>query len=210
MRIGINISADLRERMKPLMAVTNISQICRDALKAYVETYERAQERARLDGMQEVADRIAKRMLPEVVDWGTLGLEDAKVWVQMAKPEDFERLVRRMEQLEGRQKSPWETIIPPVTGSNDFYTRQHEHEEWLSWVDKRDDSNFSIYLAAKSEYEGSYLQYILAVWQMVKDIVAMEAAVTEKKFEEARRKSTEDGFKERQAKAEVLAKLDGM
>ena len=34
MRIGVNISEDLKKRMKPLMAISNISQICRDAIRA--------------------------------------------------------------------------------------------------------------------------------------------------------------------------------
>ena len=206
MRIGVNISDDLRERMKPLMLVSNISQVCRDAIKTYVQNYERAQERAKRDGMEEVAERIAKELSPEVVDWGTLGLEDAKLWVQLAKPEDFERLLYRLEHFKDGQRSPWEMIIPPVGGSISFYTREKEHTEWLRWVEERDDDTFSLYLAAKSEYEQAYLNYVLAVWQMVKERVADNTAETEKGFKEANQKSLEEGLKNGKAKAEILTK----
>jgi hypothetical protein len=33
MRIGINIPNDLYERFKPLRAIYNLSQVCRDAIK---------------------------------------------------------------------------------------------------------------------------------------------------------------------------------
>lgn len=206
MRIGINISDDLRKRMKPLMVVSNISQICRDAIKAYVENYERAQERAKRDGMEEVAERLAKKMAPPLVDWGTLGLEDARLWVELAKPEDFKRLLYRLDNFKDRERSPWETVIPHVWGSMSFYEREREHQEWLRWVDESDDSEFLHYLTAKSEYEQSYLNYILAVWQMVKERIAANTTAIEKTFKEARQKSLEEGLKDGEAKAEILAK----
>ena len=207
MRIGINITDDLRERMKPLMLVSNISQICRDAIKAYVQNYERAQERAKSDGMEAVAERLAKEMSPALVDWSTLGLEDAKLWVQLAKPEDFERQLHRLERFKRQKESPWTLLIEPVAGSTwNFHIRADEHKEWLRWVDHSDDGTSSLYLAAKSEYEQTYLNYILAVWQMVKDRVAANTAAIEKGFKEARRKSIEEGLKEGRAKADILAK----
>lgn len=207
MRIGINISDDLRERMKPLMLVSNISQVCRNAIKAHVENYEHAQERAKRDGMEEVADRLAKEMAPEVVDWGTLGLEDAKLWVQLAKPEDFERQLYRLERFKRQKESPWTLLIEPVAGSIwHFHSRADEHKDWLRWVDQIDDGTSSLYLAAKSEYEQSYLKYILAVWQMVKDRVTTNTAVMENRFMEARKNSLEEGLKGGQAKAEFLTK----
>lgn len=206
MRIGVNISGGLRERMKPLMAVSNISQICRDAIKAYVENYERAQERAEKDGMGEVAERLAEQMTPALVDWGTLGLEDVKLWVQLAKPEDFEKQVDRLARFKSRKESPWTLLIQPVAGSTwHFHSRADEHKDWLRWIDQADDEESSLYLAAKSEYEEAYLNYILAVWQMVKDRIAANAAETEKRFKEARRKSLDEGMKAAKTKAEVLA-----
>jgi hypothetical protein len=203
MRIGINISDDLRERMKPLMVVSNISQICRDAIKAYVQNYEGAKERAKSDGMEAVAERLAKEMSPGLVDWSTLGLEDAKLWVQLAKPEDFERQIYRLERFNKQKESPWTLLIEPVAGSTwNFHIRADEHKDWLRWVDQSDDGTSSLYLAAKTEYEQAYLNYILAVWQMVKEQVAANTATMEKKFMEAREKS----LKEEKAKAEILAK----
>lgn len=202
MRIGINISDDLRKRMKPLMVVSNISQICRDAIKAYVENYERAQERAKRDGMEEVAERLAKKMAPPLVDWGTLGLEDAKLWVQLAKPEDFERQLWRLEHFK-RQDEPWTELIAPIAGSNwSFHPRAHEHEDWLQRVYQVDDGT---YLAAKLEYEQSYLNYILAVWQMVKDRIAADTTAMEKRFKEAKQKSLAEGLKSVKDKVEILA-----
>jgi uncharacterized protein YbjQ (UPF0145 family) len=207
MRIGVNISDDLRERMKPLMLVSNISQICRDAIKAYVENYERAKERAKSDGMEVVAERLAKEISPGLIDWGTLGLEDAKLWVQLAKPEDFEHQLCRLERFNNHKESPWTLLIEPVAGSTwNFHIRADEHKEWLRWIDQSDDGTSSLYLAAKTEYEQGYLNYIVAVWQMVKERVAANTATMEKKFKEAREKSLEDGLKDGKAKAEILAK----
>ena len=59
MRIGVNIPEDLYQRLKPLKETVNISQVCREAIEAYVNDYERALSRNEADGMDDVVDRLS-------------------------------------------------------------------------------------------------------------------------------------------------------
>ncbi len=191
MRIGINVPDDLLKRLEPMKTVTNVSQICRDAIKAQVEAYERAMARANQDGMEAIAERLGAMMVPQEVDWELLGIEDAKMWVQLAKPEDFERQFDRLERFVDQRQSPWTRLIQRVEGSIWYFDiRADEHQEWLRWIDQSDDETSSLYLAAKREYEQAYLNYILAVWNMAKKMAkekqSSESVAREKARREAR------------------------
>ncbi|GAI08168.1 unnamed protein product, partial [marine sediment metagenome] len=101
MRIGINVPNDLLKRMEPLKQMINVSQVCRDAIQACVDTYERARERARQDGMEEVAIGLQQELESYDLDWEALGHEDAKLWIQKASLKDFEHFAHN---LKGRQE----------------------------------------------------------------------------------------------------------
>ena len=82
MRIGINVPNDLIKRMEPLKQMINISQVCRDAIQGWVDTYERARERAGQDGMEAVTLRLRRELESYEVDWEAIWHEDAKGWVE--------------------------------------------------------------------------------------------------------------------------------
>ncbi|MBF8268004.1 MAG: hypothetical protein HW388_1512 [Dehalococcoidia bacterium] len=109
MRIGIKVADDILKRMEPFRHLTNVSQICRDAIEAWVDSYERARNRAREDGMEAVAARLQSEHAEQTVDWEALGHEDAKLWVQMATLEDFETLFHnlKVKERQGRSSENW-------------------------------------------------------------------------------------------------------
>ena len=73
MRIGLNIPDDLLTRLEPLKPSINVSQICREAIEAYVDSYERASMKIEEDGTLEEAERIWRQEESRVVDWEELG-----------------------------------------------------------------------------------------------------------------------------------------
>ncbi len=167
MRIGINISDELLKRMEPLKTVTNVSQICRDAIKRHVEAYERALKQAKEDGIEPIAERLSNMLLPQEVDWELLGIEDGKMWVQLAKVDDFEYLLERLEVVERQGRSPYEVPIPRLQGDKVFEEHSYEHNEWF---DKRIEAGQANnpYVEAKLIYQRGKVSYILAVWKMAK------------------------------------------
>lgn len=169
MRVGINIPDDLLKRLEPFKAVTNISKICRVAIKTQVEAYERAMAHAKEDGMSVIAQRLGEELTPPVVDWELLGIEDAQIWVQLAKLEDFECLLSRMEVFDHQGKSLFEIPIPRVQGDKFFELRINNYDEWF---DKQIEANPDVnpYVEAKLIYQRGKISYILAVWQMAKGI----------------------------------------
>jgi len=167
-RIGINVPDDLLKRMEPLKTVTNVSQICRDAIKTHIEAYERAMTRAKEDGMNAIAEHLSNKLVPQEVDWELLGIEDAKIWVQLAKLENFEYLLHKLEVLERQGRSPYEVRIPRVQGDKSFGERSDEHDEWfLRQIEADKESNPDI--EAELIYQRGKLSYILAVWNMTKE-----------------------------------------
>ncbi|MBP1706676.1 MAG: hypothetical protein H6Q39_400 [Chloroflexi bacterium] len=169
MRIGINIPDDLLKRMEPLKNVTNISQVCRNSIKTYVEAFERATTRVEKDGINKVADRLSNELVPPVFDWELIGIEDAKTWVQLAKVEDFQCLMERLKVLEGQGRPPYEVPLPRVQGTKVFEQRAYEHEEWF---DRLADSDPLVnpYIEAKAAYQRGKISYILSVWRLAQSM----------------------------------------
>jgi hypothetical protein len=187
-RIGINVPDELLKRIEPLKTVTNVSQICRDAIKTHVETYERAMARAKQDGMEAIAERLGSMLVPQEVDWELLGIEDAKMWVQLAKLEDFENLLHRLEVLKRQGRSPYEVPIPRVQGVKFFEEQSYEHDEWFDrQVEVNEEKN--PYIEAKLEYQRGKLSYILAVWNMAKEIAKEQYKTESITREHARREA---------------------
>lgn len=185
MRIGINVPDDLLRRLEPLKAVTNISQICRDAIKAHVEAYERAKTRAKQDRINAIAERLGNKLVPQEVDWELLGIEDARLWVQLARLEDFEYLLHRLEVLERQGRSPYEVPIPRVQGVRFFEERSSEHDEWFDRRIEADEES-NPYVEAKLTYQRGKLSYILAVWEMAKEVAKGKRKVESVARESAR------------------------
>lgn len=188
MRIGINVPDELLKKLEPLKTVTNVSQICRDAIKAHVEAYERAKTRAKRDGIDAIAERLGNKLVPQEVDWELLGIEDAKMWVQLAKLEDFEYLSQKLEVLERRGHSPYEVTFPRVQGVKSFEERFWEHDEWfVRQIEADEESDPDV--EAKLIYQRGKLSYILAVWEKAKEIAKEKRKIESIARENARREA---------------------
>lgn len=177
MRIGINVPDELLRRMAPIRQVANLSQICRQAIKDWVDAYERAKDHARLDGMEAVAARFLAEHTQQSVDWEALGHEDAKLWVQVACLEDFETLFHnlKIKEREGRSDN-WIPLYRHLEGTKTFWDRQHEHKEWFYRQIEFDEKTNHIE-AAETQYTRAWLSYVTAVWQMVKDGIEADAKI---------------------------------
>ena len=188
MRIGINVPNDLLRRMKPLKGVANTSQICRDAIEAWVEAYERTMFEARENGAEAAAARLSGEHAEHTVDWAGLGREDARSWVKRASVDDFDNLFHNLKVLEREGRSPRVWIIAGIfEGVKTFWNRQGEHREWFYRQYELDEGTNS-YERAESEYTRGWFGYVTAVWQMAQGQIAASAQALEEVSQESRRK----------------------
>lgn len=186
MRIGINVPDELLKKLEPNKAVTNISQICRQAVKDRVDAFQRANDRAQSDGMDAAAARLITEHVNQSVDWEALALEDAKLWVQLASLEDFDDLFNnlRIKETKGRSDN-WIPVGRNVAGTKTFMDRQHEHKDWFYRQIGLDDT-LNPFEAAETIYTRSWLLYVTAVWQMVRDGIEAEARGREEAVKNSR------------------------
>ncbi|MBI2847039.1 MAG: hypothetical protein HYX82_04070 [Chloroflexi bacterium] len=166
MRIGINVPDKLLKRMEPVRQLMNLSQVCREAIESRVNAYERALVRAQRDGMETVAERLWQGQSAQTIDWEALGLEDGKLWVQLASQKDWEYLLHRLEVLKRQQRSPGSWVVPYLVGTKTFSDRWHENKEWF-YRQYELDENTDHHQQAESAYTRGLLSYLTAVWQMV-------------------------------------------
>jgi|GEM_PF-1724875 metal-responsive CopG/Arc/MetJ family transcriptional regulator len=186
MRIGINISDELIRNLEPIKAFTNISQICRQAIKDRVEVFQRADARAQSDGMDVAAARLIAEHKTQAVDWEAMALEDAKLWVQLASMKDFDDLFHnlRIKESKGRIDN-WIPTNGYLSGSKTFVDRQYENQDWFYRQVEMDESINHIQVA-ETHYTGSWLSYVTAVWQMAKDGIAAEVKEREETLANAK------------------------
>jgi len=167
MRIGINIPNSLFKRMEPLKQMINVSQVCRDAIQDWVDTYEHAMEKARQNGMEEVAAVLTHKWESYEVDWQAIGHEDAHIWAQKATPDNFEHFAHNLKIGRSKGRTPGIWMAPHLPGTKVFGERQAEHEEWFAQQCELDwDSN--PYLRAQEEYERGWTSYIITILDMAK------------------------------------------
>ncbi len=180
MRIGINVPNELIKRMEPIRDVTNVSQICRDAIQTWVDAYENASDRAKKDGVEEIADRLWHEYSDKSVNWEALGHEDAKLWVQLATLVDFENLFHNLKGLarQGRSADDWIPVYRHLQGAKTFWERQQEHQEWFYWQIELDEKT-NHFQQAHRIYNRGWLSYVTSVWQLVKDRVEAYATIQE-------------------------------
>ena len=132
MRIGINLPDELLKKLEPIKSITNVSQICRQAIRERVEAFQRATDRAQSDGMDTAAARLITEHVNQYVDWEALALEDAKLWVQLASLEDFDDLFHNLKIKEGMGRSDnWIPASRHLEGTKIFLDRQIEQKDWL-------------------------------------------------------------------------------
>ncbi len=174
MRIGINVPDELLQRLEPLKQVTNVSQICRDAIKGHVEAYELANERVTRDGMDEVADRLWREDREQTVDWEALGHEDAKMWVQLATLKDFEDLFHNLKVLKRQGRTPYIIVARYIPGTRTIWDRRNEHKEWFYRRYELDEKT-NFHVQTEADYTRGWLSYVNAVWQTVRGRVAADS-----------------------------------
>ena len=173
MRIGINIPNDLLKRMEPLKQMINISQVCRDAIQAQVDTYERARERAKQDGMEEVATTLHQELQRYDLDWEALGHEDAKIWVQKASLKDFEHFAHNLKVGRSKGRTPGIWMAPILPGTKSYGERAGEHKEWFMRQSEL-ELEYDYHQKAQHDYERGWTSYVISVWEMAKQPIAGE------------------------------------
>ncbi|MFC1945670.1 hypothetical protein ACFLW1_00555 [Chloroflexota bacterium] len=171
MRIGINVPNELIKRLEPYKDITNVSKICRDAIKDWVETYERAKDRVSKDEIKDVAQRLHNEIksCEYEVDWEVLGQEDAKMWAQMATLENFEHLFHNLRQAKRNKLTPGPFLGPHLEGVKLYIDRQVEHEKWFErQFDIDNDEGPNHYVLAQERYNKGWVAYLTSVWDMAK------------------------------------------
>ena len=180
MRLGINIPNDLHRRLVPLKQHVNVSQICREAIEHRIRPYEKALASR---SNQDVAKAVARvweeeRTMREVVevDWGMLGYEDAKCWVETAQLKNWDYLHHRQEVIERQGRPRWDFIPPHLEGMKAFHEhyfeltgriRQHG-DHLLNWlyeeyggIDRK---------AAEREYMLAWLAHTDSAWDLFREM----------------------------------------
>lgn len=181
MRIGINIPNDLYERFKPLRATYNLSQVCRDAIKSRIESYERARKQADSDGMEVLANRFWQEYSKKtILDWEAIGRENAKKWAEGASLEDFEDLFHNISIYTRKGHEPEEFLGGwRIAPDNRYEVAQQQHEDWFVRMNDLDPET-DYYAIAKRDYNQGWVSYLTAVWQMLREKIEAAAAAREK------------------------------
>jgi hypothetical protein len=184
MRIGINIPDDLIKRLEPLKPNINISQICREAVTKYIELYERAEKQADIQPIMKKVSEAAQKEKVIFLDWETLGLEDAKLWSEKAKPDNWEQLFERLDALEGFGKSPFDSEfpVPRVAGAKTYIDRQYEYDIENGWFSQRLNSVDNPYITARLEWQKGFLLYIIVIRRKVRQKVEADLKEQQGKF----------------------------
>ena len=166
MRIGINVPDELLTQLEPLKPSVNVSQICREAIKAYADSYQGAANRVEGDGTIEQAERIWEQEESRFVDWDELGYVDAKDWVERADLEDLENLFHNLGVAKRKNREPFIPFWRYIPGTKDFGHRRGEHREWfIRQIELGEPGN--PFVSAEREYTRGWLTYVTAVWQQV-------------------------------------------
>jgi hypothetical protein len=206
MRVGVNIPNELLERFKPLKGTHNLSQICRDAILSYVETHERAVKQVESDDLQTIVNRLSAEYLKKtpLLDWEAIGRDDAKVWARLATLDDLEGFFYNLKihKRTGNPHEPGPYLFPRlISEAPRFENHMQERDKWFERQIELDES-VDPYTEAKKDYTRGWLSYLTAVWQLVKERIAADRAVMEKKFNEARERDLKGGI----IQAENIAK----
>jgi hypothetical protein len=170
MRIGINVPNELIERFKPLKSTHNISEICRDALKNYIESYETASQGTGGDEMTAIANRLYQEYNQKTprVDWEAIGRGNAKKWAEGASLQDFDDVIHNITIHKRKGAEPGEFLgswrIPEGCR---FEDAQRKHEDWFERQFELDERP-NYYMLAKQNYSKGWVSYLTAVWQMVR------------------------------------------
>ena len=193
MRIGINIPKELHQRLQPLKGTMNISQICREALEAYVEKYEEYTHWLDSDSAKELVAEICEKEFERKamveVDWETIGYQDAKDWVQGATLADWDYWNRcRSDSDPHRKNTVWtfgryvreglmkgKFVSPGAARTfhqrhREYWERIHEQDdEFMDWMNEEYDGLGPVYDrgVAEQAYGLAWMTYTSAVWEKI-------------------------------------------
>ena len=171
MRIGVNIPEDLYQRLKPLKETVNISQVCREAIEAYVDDYERALARTEVDSMDDVVDGFLSEEEQSELDWEQLGWDDAESWVKAVDLETFEHLFHRLDVLKRQGRPSWEVPPPGGEGVKTFVERSWEYRDLF---ERQYERQFELNLEgdprldAERKYMRAWVAYVTAVREKIR------------------------------------------
>ena len=171
MRIGVNIPNDLYRRMEPIKHTFNVSQVCREALEAHVEDYERARDRLEADDIDETVNRLFSEEEHMTVDWKELGWTDAKVWVEGASKEYFDHIFHKVDVLKRQGRPVWIAAEYPlhVEGAKVFSQRVGEHNKYFErLIDLHPEGN--PHADAQEEYHRAWLAFVCAVREKIRQL----------------------------------------
>ena len=167
MRIGVNIPDELLKRVEPLKPAMNVSQICREAIRAYADSCEARSRVTEEDQRTAEAERLFLQDKLIEVDWEAIGWEDGEEWARTADLEDFEDAFHnfRIAQNKGADWKPWEW--PGRTGNlarlRNYSTRRGEHGEWFQQqCNLHPETN--PFIDAEKPYTRGWLAYVGVVW----------------------------------------------
>ena len=180
MRLGINIPNDLHRRLVPLKQYVNVSQICREAIEHRIRPYEKALASGSHEDVAKAVERVweEERILREVVevDWGMLGYEDAKSWIERAQLKDWDYLHHREEVIERQGRPRWDVPPPNLEGVKTFPERFFElsgrimkHDDLLpNWLFEQYGSIDT--KAAEREYMLAWLAHTDSAWNLFREM----------------------------------------
>ena len=176
-RIGINIPNDLTRRLEPLKPELNVSEVCREALVAKAESYERMIAGLDNEHIQSAVGAVWEQereyLVVIEVSWEALGCEDAAAWVIAAKLEDWEHLHHRQAVIENQGRPSWGFPPPVIEGVKDFTERrgefrsrvQRQGDDFVDWL--YEEHGGIDYGVAEREYMTAWLSYTNAVWKLI-------------------------------------------
>ncbi len=189
MRIGINIPDELLERFKPLKSTHNISEICREALRSYIESYEKNLPSNGGGDMTALANRLYQEYAKKTprVDWESIGRENARKWAEGASLQDFEDVIHNISSVRKQKGAePGEFLggwrIPEGCR---FVDAQRKHEDWFDRQFELDERP-NHYIVAKQDYNRGWVSYLTAVWQIFRSRIKADDAVLEKERQESK------------------------
>jgi len=154
--------------MEPIKNRVNISQICREAIKQWVEAYENSLNKVEHDQMEEKINQLKTAWEPYVVDWEELGREDAKIWADKASPEQFKIFAHNLKVGRGHGRIPGIWMAPIIPDAPFYGQRQGQHKQWF--VEQFDaDWDTNHYMVAEEEYERGWTSYLIAILNLANE-----------------------------------------
>ena len=176
MRLGINIPNDLHRRLAPLKQYVNVSQICREAIDDRIRPYEKALASRSNESVASAIERVweEERSMREIieVDWGMVGYEDAKRWIETAQLEDWNYLHHCQEVVERQGRPRWDFPPPDLEGVKTFLEHfvelngriwQHK-DRLLNWL--YEEYGGMDREAPQREYMLAWLAHTDAAWEL--------------------------------------------